>query len=337
MDAKGMSSPIPEYAAADIPDECADVGEKRLLFNRTGACYRKRVGFEIFNPQTQKVTGSGVLNFAYSSALDVRSRTWKEHTVVRLDSPLGTAAEGGKGSITIACPEQGSSSPCTFTPSVNALLPAVEATFSNSVTSPGTDITYRRPKPVLTLTANAASNPLVWDVTDGTNVRCDSNPGGGMAANGCVYFNYAPSYVLRTDNADTDSVAWHVLWAQRNLDGQWGWKGHGVALQRLIDPAIQTLNREKACGDAPSIPDKSCDEYPFASTYQGAHFVGTDYSCHMLNATDNELEGSRYRRPWYNDNSLIDGDKFWVEVSGPGTTSAGAQAFRAPVGCGIEP
>ncbi|WP_158634472.1 hypothetical protein [Amycolatopsis sp. WAC 01375] len=34
----------------------------------------------------------------------------------------------------------------------------------------------------------------------------------------------------------------------------------------------------------------------------------------MVPATQNSLEGSRYRRPWYTANRVLDKDKFWVNV-----------------------
>jgi hypothetical protein len=42
----------------------------------------------------------------------------------------------------------------------------------------------------------------------------------------------------------------------------------------------------------------------------------------MVPARQNSLEGSRYRRPWYNSVRLLDGDQFWVNVTLPPGQSA---------------
>lgn len=46
-------------------------------------------------------------------------------------------------------------------------------------------------------------------------------------------------------------------------------------LTRVTDPNISDANRATACPSSYPRPDGfSCDEYPFASTYQGAIFTG---------------------------------------------------------------
>jgi hypothetical protein len=130
---------------------------------------------------------------------------------------------------------------------------------------------------------------------------------------GCVYHQYVPTYDVSTMNNDTAQVAWHILWAQRNLVNHWGWQGHGPALTRTRDLALIRANRRVACGGRPPAGGKSCDEYPFATTQEGAS-RNSDYSWHMVPARQNSLEGSRYRRPWYNSVRLLEGDKFWVNV-----------------------
>jgi hypothetical protein len=60
-------------------------------------------------------------------------------------------------------------------------------------------------------------------------------------------------------------------------------------LTRNVDEATIALNRSRACGDAPSIAGKSCDEYPLATTHQGLAFGGsrrTFADCNINAPTD---------------------------------------------------
>src|SRR5262249_60791508 len=107
-------------------------------------------------------------------------------------------------------------------------------------------------------------------------------------------------------------------------------------LTRLTDPGLIEANRATACPDSYPRPDgKSCDEYPFASTYQGAAFIGggprtfdwcqvdigqpgsTGGSAHsvcMIDADQNS-GGGRALGAFYGDNRVIDHDAFY----GPNT------------------
>lgn len=321
------------FTSQKVPQECFSLGYESMFYNRTQACFRRLKSFQLLDSEGASL-GSGDIEFEYTAALDARSRTWSEAVLATVLDASGELTTGLTGTVNVSCETtKPGTSPCT--PAVSGPDPLnmqIPAPCLLSVSSPfSTGLQVHRPKPVMTLIHPMAENVLPLDVTFGTDVRCDTGPGGGMAMNGCVYFNYTPTYELKTDNADVDEVAWHVYWAQRNLETHPGWKGHGSALTRLIDAAAQTNNRQVACGDVTPQPGKSCDKYPFASTYQGAGIgVEENYSCQMIDEDDNSLEGSTYRRPWYNDNRLLDTDPFYVEVTGPGT----AQPMLGPVTCG---
>ncbi|MET8681758.1 hypothetical protein ABZW18_30290 [Streptomyces sp. NPDC004647] len=96
--------------------------------------------------------------------------------------------------------------------------------------------------------------------------------------------------------------------------------------QRIIDE-----NRTKACGDAPSIQGKSCDEYPLASTYQGLSAGGerrtfdncsfnlpqqsgsTGVSVCMIAEGDNNAQGGLHSQ-FYKRERVLDGAPFRVLV-----------------------
>ncbi|GHH29554.1 hypothetical protein GCM10018780_87760 [Streptomyces lanatus] len=103
-------------------------------------------------------------------------------------------------------------------------------------------------------------------------------------------------------------------------------------LTRTTDPAVNQDNRDKACGDAPSVTGKSCDEYPVASSYQGLSAGGTrrtfdgcgfpgipagqgptGVSVCMINATENSSQGGLHSA-MYRSERVLDKDPFRVEV-----------------------
>ncbi|MFI5640126.1 hypothetical protein ACIA8H_22315 [Streptomyces goshikiensis] len=89
-------------------------------------------------------------------------------------------------------------------------------------------------------------------------VRCD-NATAGRPLVGCV-MPWAASDLVYTRTA-TPELADHVAKAQAS--------GLPSRLTRTENQAIIDSNRTQACGSAPSVPNKSCDEYPIASSHQG--------------------------------------------------------------------
>ena len=81
------------------------------------------------------------------------------------------------------------------------------------------------------------------------------------------------------------SSAAMIQWAQFNLSGAWGLQGVGAPLHRLTDSILSSNNREVICDSsfvanpaitaalAPYNDTDSCDEYPFASSYESGAMV----------------------------------------------------------------
>jgi hypothetical protein len=66
---------------------------------------------------------------------------------------------------------------------------------------------------------------------------------------------------------------------------------------------------------------RECDEYPFRSTYEGAYFSELfpdsfwSYSARPINRDHNNKAG-RELGAWYTADGILDGDRFWVQVTG---------------------
>ena len=147
----------------------------------------------------------------------------------------------------------------------------------------------------------------------GVSVRCDTefaSQGGG-----CVFPSFTPTFVLDSNLPEVDESAHHILVAQDELIHHPGLRGFGLPLNRLANQVLSDRNRETACeGFVPAEPGDSCDEYPFASTYQGADMAGPGrFSVASVNLNDNITTGSRLIA-FYREQRVLDRDPFWVHI-----------------------
>ncbi|MFE3788061.1 NucA/NucB deoxyribonuclease domain-containing protein [Streptomyces goshikiensis] len=123
-----------------------------------------------------------------------------------------------------------------------------------------------------------------------------------------------------------DQSARHILDAQQLPERTFpSWAGKTVPgatepLHRLIDKDKQKKNREKAiatCNDAWGNymgTTLQCDEYPFASTKEGAAAPGNRFSARLIDGTDNET-GGRKLNEMFTLNRILDGDAFYVKIT----------------------
>lgn len=147
---------------------------------------------------------------------------------------------------------------------------------------------------------------LTYSWNSGT-IRCD-NALPGNALPGCVHSYITPTY----DTASWPELADHVRDAQ--AAGAKGGTSTLEPLHRLIDPYWQNQNRNTACPQSLPRPEgKSCDEYPMASTYEGAATGGDGnvWSRRMIDENHNS-GGGRALGTFYRDKRIIDSDQFWV-------------------------
>ena len=156
-------------------------------------------------------------------------------------------------------------------------------------------------------------------------VRCDTIV---STVAGCVYPQAGIVWDLISDLYP--EIAYNVKSAQNS-----GIVGHDVPLHRTLKGNLDFQNRQISCN--PNVPrpiGKSCDEYPFASTYEGAAkfpnggrtFQGCDrpdlptgvtgpygWSACMVDKDDNDDQGGDLGT-FYWRNHVLDGDDFYVEV-----------------------
>ncbi|MGW2722410.1 NucA/NucB deoxyribonuclease domain-containing protein [Streptomyces sp. NPDC001492] len=157
--------------------------------------------------------------------------------------------------------------------------------------------------------------------------RCDNDTAGRPGV-GCVIPWY-PS-ILYYDQSSYPDLASHVKRAQAS-----GLPGGSFKhpLTRTTDAQTIRDNRQKACGDAPSIQGKSCDEYPIATSKQGLSsggtrrtFSGCDLpnipsgsgpkgaSVCMITKGDNDAQGG-LNTQFFRSQRVLNGDPFQIRIS----------------------
>ncbi|GAA3844265.1 hypothetical protein GCM10022226_79200 [Sphaerisporangium flaviroseum] len=146
-------------------------------------------------------------------------------------------------------------------------------------------------------------------------VRCD-NSLPGSSTPGCVNEGYDPrmEYSL---TGPWPELAQHIKDAQNDgLPGALDYE----PLHRLVNETYQENNRRRACPDTlPRPTGKSCDEYPMASTHEGAWtylewYKVDHFSRRMIDATQNSLGGSALGA-FYNNYRVIDDDPFYMNIT----------------------
>jgi hypothetical protein len=177
-------------------------------------------------------------------------------------------------------------------------------------------------------TLNQVSNTL-WLNYPGH--RCDNALPGYKSRPGCVQERWQPT--LGVSQARYPNYFNHIASSQT--------VGTPRVLHRTTDDAIHTLNRTISCGASKGLPaGYTCDEYPFASTYEGAglrpggftmsvHTKRLDIECYvdwlpkhtnttnrsysacMIPAGENSTGGGDLGE-FYRVNRVLDGDAFTV-------------------------
>lgn len=156
-----------------------------------------------------------------------------------------------------------------------------------------------------------------------TVVRCDAATRGGFTKPACIFAGVQPYWSLSRTDPEIGEVAQHIWDAQHYPNNTLPPPYQGTnkiipsTLSRTTDKQLRDAQRNRAVYQCrkwivPVPSDDSCDEYPFASTYEGSlNEPENDYSVRAVNAGHNSLEGSR-RGTWYTMDRILEGDYFGV-------------------------
>jgi hypothetical protein len=189
--------------------------------------------------------------------------------------------------------------------------------------------------PAISATSNGMTSN--WLMPRGGNfVECDSAPyiryGSATYAQGCIFSYVTPMFSYSLSDTAVDETARHIFDAftspgstyppktGKSIPGQYG---SATVLQRLYPAYDQTrydANRstsKAACVQyfpGYSTQGKDCDEYPFASTFQGAALGNGNYSVRAVTSSDNQTAGSRLG-VWYGFDRIRHERRFQIRIT----------------------
>ncbi|MFI2207428.1 NucA/NucB deoxyribonuclease domain-containing protein [Streptomyces sp. NPDC020192] len=180
--------------------------------------------------------------------------------------------------------------------------------------------------------------PATFFISDGSHnvqldepkitVRFDSAPYLTTYKQGSIFPDVRATMNYDRANPDVTETAQHIWDAQNHpettIPTKAGKKIPGALsstpLHRVFyDTTLRRQNRDTARAACQaewpnySSQGKDCDEYPFSTTKEGAYNAKGDYSTRALTSGDNQKAGSRLAS-WYNDDRILDGDAFYVNV-----------------------
>lgn len=142
--------------------------------------------------------------------------------------------------------------------------------------------------------------------------RCDDIIRGSGIGAGCVFPRYAP---VLTTMANLPHIRTNIKRIQQAGPHHYGKRGNSP-LTRATSTAVERANRRVACPrNRPGRPaGHSCDEYPFAKTFQGASRTRKpDWGWAWVPAREQHAQGG-YLSSFYAAQRVMNKDKFWVAV-----------------------
>lgn len=320
-------------AAIPFPDWCAASTGTPVAGSRTEAC---QVNGLLFT--TRRIT-NGVTTVTGEVSMNVFNYTFANASMPNWQHQIGIAPATGWGDAALAivagtfevdgdCYTLGTPD---FAPQFLSPLNNVPRTGTAGAETTATAVGATGD---CTTTWNLAFNaPGYTTATTWYNMSetdCDNATGANGSRPqrvGCVVW-WFPAMVLYSQSR-YPSLAAHVSIAQNS-----GLPGAGFEdpLHRNETDATVNLNRSRACGNPPSIPGKSCDEYPLATTYEGLAFGGTlrsftgcnisaptnvtgptGASACMITASENHAQGG-LMAAFYYDNRVLAGDPYRVGI-----------------------
>lgn len=279
-----------------------------VIRNRHSSCGEIKISYSIIAIPSGEVVGTAKVVTTYMETLSSRSRRWALELTMELEDATGEATSGVSGTIHIDC-----TGGCkNLTGPVSLPLPPGEAAGTQFIIeSAGSKTNITHQAPVFFLSHPNATNTKNIKLPDLGPARCDSVA--VARTHGCAFSDVAALYVLHVSGQGIKDVALHIEHAQRTKPHHFGWLGHGTPLKRLTIQKDIRANRRRACRGVHVPSGKSCDEYPFAATYEGASFFPGDSSAVAVPAKENSREGG-LRVAMYKSERLLAKDAFWVII-----------------------
>lgn len=159
-------------------------------------------------------------------------------------------------------------------------------------------------------------NGTAWESAPKVQFKCDKASYVGSAG-GCAFHSFYPTLTM-SKTGKAPRTARHIATAQGKIPYHFGRPGSRHPLNRSTDADINAGNRKQALKMCAKQKEPySCDEYPFATTYQGCMYV-VNWSggrCHVKGVplADNKRGGSLLSS-FYVKQRVLAYDAFWVRI-----------------------
>ena len=322
-------SDVGTRAVQPIPSWCANNFNGGRLVTRTQDC-------ETFDVTiTKRVTTNGTTTIVGTASVALYSYQYTSYSTAAVAHQYGFSVStitGDVSGITMSAASNCTGS-CVHTAAAILATPVAltgwheaEAFTLPPSTAIGS-IYYLATGWVLTVNLPGSTTGPSTVPTDQYDLRCDNAAGGSAPSAGCAVY-YAPGRVAFSSASNPTLVA-HLSQAI----------GSGLPGGSVLDPLHRTqvqsvinLNRSIACGGVSGPAGTTCDEYPFASSYEGAASGGSarsfpgcslsdppatgpvGYSRCMVVAGQNSSGGAILGNT-YRQQRILDGDPFYVALS----------------------
>lgn len=321
---------------------CTSTNEWR--YNRLAFCLAAyNVVINTIRTDNGQVIGTATWTIIHSSGLDAYSTTWNNPSSWTVTAKTGQAADilQKADSRCSGCTGANYNNP-VFGPIVMGLNQQVNGqnTLSDNTApgaiNPNIDVYWQD-----FITCSGCVSSAILNYQFPLKVRCDAVSGVNGSA-GCVVPSFTPEAQFTgysTGNTSTAFFNFMQYWG----NDHWGRYPSGTPMTRLADQTQAAANRAAMCaGFQYLFSGDSCDEFPFASSYQSGNMLGlspgdcsniypvygggtswtfydeggnwsTSQRCGLGHAvgSDNSINGLVYAR-LIQSQRLLDQDRFWV-------------------------
>ncbi|EYT79803.1 hypothetical protein CF54_29205 [Streptomyces sp. Tu 6176] len=279
------ADPIADLAPARAPADpaaaaklCLEHSSERVISDRHAYCTRMPLKYILLDDKNAQIGEAHIVLLAVGM-LDSYNGKWDED-IIAVPGDMDESVSAVEVAVNATC-----SGMCSTTGPAWGGAHAVVTkggdneqstiTYMSSVAAK-TDVSHIMPTYYVDGAAVGAVGVPGYDsaIFDGPDVRCDAEVG---KTPGCIVFGHTPNVTFSKSRYRGAAVAYE--WAQKNLTGKFGDAGH--LLSRYIDPLDPEAEkrRAKTCDRGPysfprgatGVPNDSCDEYPFARSWQGGN------------------------------------------------------------------
>lgn len=314
-------------AVQPVPDWCIENFNQGRFVTRTQDC--ESFGFSVTKTRTTNGVTT-VVGTAHQAAISYQYTSFSIARVAHQFEFSTSSASGDLTGLTLGALSNCGGSCVAVTPGVIDPQPLTPGIWheAESFTEPAStalgSIHHLDTSWTISLYGGGATQSLQGAAFD---LRCDNASGGSAPVAGCAVY-YAPGQVIY-NSFNNPALVNHI--SQAHASGLAGGSVYDP-IHRTTVASVIAANRAAACGGVPSIQGLSCDEYPFASSYEGAASGGTvrsfpgcvfldpagsgpdGFSRCMIPASENSSGGAILGNT-YRQQRILDSDPYFVTLS----------------------